>query len=112
MIRHSAAVHRGALENYLASEDIISLPSLPAEEWQRLRRRTGRAIAWRFCTLRNLVAYRGRFAGDAYGFAWGGIYRTLLVGPIVARAVERLLSPSRIPSEGHGRRAPMRHRRS
>ena len=84
MIRHSAAVHRGALENYLASEDIISLPSLPAEEWQRLRRRTGRAIAWRFCTLRNLVAYRGRFAGDAFGFAWGGIYRTLLVGPIVA----------------------------
>lgn len=72
------------MENYLASEDIISLPSLPAEEWQRLRRRTGRAIAWRFCTLRNLVAYRGRFAGDAYGFAWGGIYRTLLVGPIVA----------------------------
>jgi CRP-like cAMP-binding protein len=28
--------------------------------------------------------HRGRFARDALGFAWGGIYRTLLVGSIVA----------------------------
>ena len=40
-------------------------------------------MARRFCTLRNLVAYRGRFAFDAMGFACGGIYRTLLVSSIV-----------------------------
>ena len=43
----------------------------------------GRELAWRFATLRNLWVHRGRFVCDALGFAWGGIYRTLLVGSIV-----------------------------
>ena len=76
--------HRGTLDTFLAADDILALPTLPAEEWNTLRKKTGRAIAWEFCTLRNLLVHRGAFAKDAFGFAWGGVYRTLLVGPIVA----------------------------
>ncbi len=75
--------HRGTLEEFLAADEIVSLPELSDGEWDALRRDAGRRLAWRFCTLRNLVAYRGRFAFDAMGFAWGGIYRTLLVSSIV-----------------------------
>ncbi len=74
----------GTLEAYLAPEDIIPVPALADDDWDRLRRVSGAAVAWRFCTLRNLWVHRGRVAHDAIGFAWGGIYRTLLVGSIVA----------------------------
>ncbi|MFM7136861.1 MAG: hypothetical protein ACKO1M_07305, partial [Planctomycetota bacterium] len=76
--------HRGSLGEYLADDDIVPLPTLTNAEWDRLRRETGRMLAWRFATLRNLWLHRGQFHRDALGFAWGGIYRTLLVGSIVA----------------------------
>ena len=74
----------GTLEEFLAPEDIAPLPSLTDDEWNAIRRVAGRALAWRFCTLRNLSVHRGWFVADAFGFAWGGIYRTLLVSSIVA----------------------------
>jgi CRP-like cAMP-binding protein len=74
----------GTLEEFLAPEDIVPLPALTDEAWNAIRRVAGRAVAWRFCTLRNLWVHRGQFVPDAFGFAWGGIYRTLLVGSIVA----------------------------
>ncbi len=74
---------RGTLDDFLAADDIAPLSHVSDREWDALRREAGRHLAWRFCTLSNLVAYRGRFAFDAMGFAWGGIYRTLLVSSIV-----------------------------
>jgi CRP-like cAMP-binding protein len=81
-----SAIHRslGTLEDFLAPEDIIPLPAVTNDEWSTIRRVAGGQLAWRFCTLRNLWVHRGRFLTDAIGFAWGGIYRTLLVGSIVA----------------------------
>ncbi|MEI6238823.1 MAG: cyclic nucleotide-binding domain-containing protein [Planctomycetia bacterium] len=76
--------HRGTLDDFLAPEDIVPVPSLTEEQWNTLRRVAGRELAWRFATLRNLWVHRGRLVADALGFAWGGIYRTLLVGSIVA----------------------------
>jgi CRP-like cAMP-binding protein len=75
--------HRGTLDDFLAPEDIAPLVPLADDEWNAIRRVTGGKLAWRFCTLRNLWVHRGRFVPDAIGFAWGGIYRTLLVGSIV-----------------------------
>ena len=75
--------NRGSLDDFLAADEIGPLPELSDGEWDALRSQAGRRLAWRFCTPRNLVAYRGRFAFDAMGFAWGGIYRTLLVSSIV-----------------------------
>ncbi|MFM8634596.1 MAG: cyclic nucleotide-binding domain-containing protein [Planctomycetia bacterium] len=94
---------RGTLDDYLAPDDIISLPTVPDEAWASIRRAAGRQIVWRFLTLRNLVVHRGRFLRDTLGFAWGGIYRTLLVSSIVAtsyrneglvRAGERIFGTS------------------
>jgi len=73
----------GTLADYLAADEIAPLALLADDAWDSVRRVTGRRLAWQFCTLRNLVAHRGRFAFDAMGFAWGGIYRTLLVSSIV-----------------------------
>ena len=73
----------GTLADFLPAADIVPLPGLSDRDWDALRRQAGRRLAWQFCTPRNLVAYRGRFAFDAMGFAWGGIYRTLLVSSIV-----------------------------
>jgi CRP-like cAMP-binding protein len=75
--------HRGTLDAFLAADEIAQLPELSDRDWDTLRRKAGSQQVWRFCTLRNLVAYRGRFTFDAMGFAWGGIYRTLLVSSIV-----------------------------
>jgi CRP-like cAMP-binding protein len=74
----------GTLEDFLAPDDIAPLPDISDTDWNRIRREAGRALAWRFCTPRNLWVHRGRFVHDALGYAWGGIYRTLLVGSIVA----------------------------
>jgi CRP-like cAMP-binding protein len=74
---------RGTLDDFLSAEEIGPLPELSDRDWDTIRRAAGRQLVWRFCTLRNLVAHRGRFAFDAMGFAWGGIYRTLLVSSIV-----------------------------
>jgi len=75
--------NRGSLADFLAADEIVPLREISDRDWDALRRRAGSQLAWRFCTPRNLVAYRGRFAFDAMGFAWGGIYRTLLVSSIV-----------------------------
>jgi len=76
--------HRGTLNDFLVPEDIVPLRTLADEEWNTIRRVAGSQLAWRFATLRNLWVHRGRIALDAFGFAWAGIYRTLLVSSIVA----------------------------
>lgn len=76
-------VTSGTLEAFVAADDLSPLEPLSTAEWDRIRHRSGRLLARQFCTLRNLWVHRGRFAKDAMGFAWGGIYRTLLVGSIV-----------------------------
>jgi len=107
--------NRGSLDDFLAADEIGPLPELSDRAWDALRWKAGSQLAWRFCTPRNLVAYRGRFAFDAMGFAWGGIYRTLLVSSIVTtsfrneghfRAGERIGGTSdffrgRLRSPGH-----------
>jgi len=75
---------RGTLDDFLAPADITPIPALTDDEWNTVRQVAGRELAWRFATLRNLWVHRGRIVPDAFGFAWGGIYRTLLVGSIVA----------------------------
>ncbi len=72
------------LEEFLAPEDIVPLSALSDDEWNTIRRVAGGRLAWRFATIRNLWVHRGHFVADAYGFAWAGIYRTLLVSSIVA----------------------------
>ena len=74
----------GTLDEFLAPEDIVPVPTLTDDEWNTIRRVAGGQLAWRFATLRNLWVHRGRFVSDALGFAWAGIYRTLLVSSIVA----------------------------
>jgi hypothetical protein len=90
------------LDDYLASSDIAEIPTLTDHEWDTLRHGRSR-LFWRFCTLRNLWVHRGRFFYDGLGFAWGGIYRTLLVGSIVSTSYrnERLFRAGmRIQSTG------------
>lgn len=74
---------RGTLDDFLAADDLVAVPDFSDRDWDQVRRASGWQVARRFCTLRNLVVHRGRFAFDAMGFAWGGIYRTLLVTSIV-----------------------------
>jgi CRP-like cAMP-binding protein len=74
----------GTLDEFLAPEDIVPFRILSDEEWNTIRRAAGGQLAWRFATVRNLWVHRGRIVPDAIGFAWAGIYRTLLVGSIVA----------------------------
>ena len=74
---------RGTLDDFLAADDLVAVPEFSDRDWDQVRRASGWQVARRFCTLRNLVVHRGRFAFDAMGFAWGGIYRTLLVTSIV-----------------------------
>jgi CRP-like cAMP-binding protein len=79
----SAARRLGTLDEYLPADDIAAIVPLAGTAWNNMRKSAGRSLAWRFCTLRNLLIHRGRFDRDAMGFAWGGIYRTLLVSSIV-----------------------------
>lgn len=74
---------RGTLDDFLAPEDIIPLPQLRDEDWARARRGAIAAMARQFCTLRNLWVHRGVYGRDSVGYAWGGIYRSLLVRSIV-----------------------------
>ncbi|MGB8853345.1 MAG: cyclic nucleotide-binding domain-containing protein [Pirellulales bacterium] len=74
---------RGTLDDYLAADDIVSIPAVAEQEWDTIRRQAGWQLTRRFCTLRNLLVHGVRFSRDAMGFAWGGIYRTLFVSAIV-----------------------------
>lgn len=74
----------GTLDDHLARRDIEPIDPLGDAAWDRLRVATGRDLARAFCTARNLWVHRGWFTADALGFAWGGLYRALLVGSIVA----------------------------
>jgi CRP-like cAMP-binding protein len=74
---------RGTLDDFLAPEDIIPLPQLTDEDWATTRRGAVAAMARQFCTLRNLWVHRGVYGRDSVGYAWGGIYRSLLVRSIV-----------------------------
>ena len=73
----------GTLDDYLAADDIVSIPAVAEQEWDSIRRQAGWQLTRRFCTLRNLLVHGHRFSRDAMGFAWGGIYRTLFVSAIV-----------------------------
>jgi hypothetical protein len=75
--------HSGALTAFLDPEDIALLTPLPDADWDTLRRRALRRLAWGFCTPRNLWRHRGRYLYDVIGFSWAGIYRSLRVGSIV-----------------------------
>lgn len=79
----TTTARRGTLDNFLAADDIVAMPDPTDRGWDQVRRAPGWQLVRRFCTLRNLVVHRGRFAFDAMGFAWGGVYRTLLVTSIV-----------------------------
>ena len=74
---------RGTLDDFIAPEDIVPLPQLTDEDWAKARRCAIAAIARQFCTLRNLWVHRGVYGRDSVGYAWGGIYRSLLVRSIV-----------------------------
>ena len=74
----------GTLDDFLDPEEIVPFRILTDREWNTIRRVAGGRLAWRFATLRNLWVHRGQIAPDALGFAWAGIYRTLLVSSIVA----------------------------
>lgn len=74
---------RGTLDDYLVADDIVGIPPVAEQAWDTIRRQAGWQLTWRFCTLRNLLVHGVRFTGDAMGFAWGGIYRTLFVSAIV-----------------------------
>jgi len=84
----------GTLAEFLAADEIVPLPTLSAAAWDRVRRQAMRRLVWQFCTLRNLWVHRGRPLRDAIGFGWGGIYRSLQVGSIVATSYR---------NEGHSR---------
>ena len=74
---------RGTLDDFLAPEDIVPLPQLTDDDWAKARRGAIAAMARQFCTLRNLWVHRGAYGRDSVGYAWGGIYRSLLVRSIV-----------------------------
>jgi CRP-like cAMP-binding protein len=74
---------RGTLDDFLPPEDIVPLPQLTDEDWAKARRGAIAAMARQFCTLRNLWVHRGAYGRDSVGYAWGGIYRSLLVRSIV-----------------------------
>jgi CRP-like cAMP-binding protein len=78
-----ASRRRGTLDDYLAAADIVPLPRLTEEAWAATQRACLGAMARQFCTLRNLWVHRGGYGRDSVGFAWGGIYRSLLVRSIV-----------------------------
>lgn len=74
----------GTLDDFLRPEQLAPLRPLPEIDWDRIRRTSGRRLYWQFCTLRNLIKHRGFIVPDALGFAWGAIYRDMLVSSIVA----------------------------
>ena len=74
---------RGTLSDYLAPEDIVAFTPLSDADWNDVRADATRIMLRQFCTLRNLWVHRGTYILDMLGYAWAGIYRSLLVGSIV-----------------------------
>ena len=74
---------RGTLSDHLAPEDIVSFTPLSDSDWNEVRADATRIMLRQFCTLRNLWVHRGTYILDMLGYAWAGIYRSLLVGSIV-----------------------------
>ncbi|MFM8986217.1 MAG: hypothetical protein ACKONH_09205, partial [Planctomycetia bacterium] len=56
---------RGTLDDYLAADDIASIPAVAEQDWDTIRRQAGWRLAWGFCTLRNLLVHGFRFTRDA-----------------------------------------------
>ena len=76
--------HHGMIEDYLPPEMIQPIKELSEKEWNGVRRNAFFDFATRFFTLRNLVAYRGKYPRDVGGFAYGALYQTLRASSVVA----------------------------
>ena len=74
---------RGTLSDHLAPEDIVPFTPLSDADWNEVRADATRILLRQFCTPRNLWVHRGTYILDMLGYAWAGIYRSLLVGSIV-----------------------------
>ncbi len=74
---------RGTLFDHLAAEDVVPFTPLSDADWNEVRVDATRIMLRQFCTLRNLWVHRGTYILDMLGYAWAGIYRSLLVGSIV-----------------------------
>jgi len=74
---------RGTLSDHLAPEDIVPFTPLSDDDWNEVRADATLIMLRQFCTLRNLWVHRGTYILDMLGYAWAGIYRSLLVGSIV-----------------------------
>ena len=74
---------RGTLSDHLAPEDIVPFTPLSDADWNEVRADATRILLRQFCTVRNLWVHRGTYILDMLGYAWAGIYRSLLVGSIV-----------------------------
>lgn len=92
MARTSAS--QGGLADFLAADDIVPFTPLSDGDWNDVRSDATRILLRQFCTLRNLWVHRGTYILDMLGFAWAGIYRSLLVGSIVTTSYR---------NEGHER---------
>ena len=73
----------GTLSDHLAPEDIVPFTPLSDADWNEVRADATRILLRQFCTVRNLWVHRGTYILDMLGYAWAGIYRSLLVGSIV-----------------------------
>jgi CRP-like cAMP-binding protein len=71
------------LADFLAADDIVPFTPLSDDDWNEVRADATRTLLRQFCTLRNLWVHRGTYILDMLGFAWAGIYRSLLLGSIV-----------------------------
>jgi CRP-like cAMP-binding protein len=74
----------GTLEDFLSTEDLAPLRPLAEIDWDTIRKTSGRRVYQQFFTLRNLLKHRGFIFADALGFAWGAIYRDMLVSSIIS----------------------------
>jgi tetratricopeptide (TPR) repeat protein len=76
---------RDSFDQLLASEDIIPCEPLPEAEWGAIRRRALFRLLRHFVNWWNPKLHRGFFP-ELAGYAWGAIYRSMLVPAISATA--------------------------
>ncbi len=84
---------RDMLDQHLSPEEIVAYEPMGEREWARVRWRGLYRLLRHFVDWRNLRFHRGFFPEIA-GYAWGGIYRSMMV-PAIAAASFR--------NEGHFR---------